>query len=122
MLDQIDTVHTEPLQGLVELPRGLAAGTAVDLGHQECFLPISVAQGFTHSCLTGTFVIVPGVIEEVDAPIYCRPDDPDRQRFIHILEAEMPTADSNRRNFFSGAAQIPIDHNIPPMFYTARET
>ena len=24
MLDQIDTVHTEPLQGLVELPRGFA--------------------------------------------------------------------------------------------------
>jgi len=48
----------------------------------------------------------------VNAAIDRRTNDANRQLLIDVLQAEMPAADSNRLNPFSGAAQYSIDHCV----------
>src|SRR5271169_1874789 len=66
-LEQIDSIRLKPSQGFIELCRSSGFVSAVDLGHQECFLAIAIAQGFAHSNFTLSTVVVPAVIEEVDS-------------------------------------------------------
>ncbi len=49
-----------------------------------------------HRFATGTFVVVPTVVEEVDASIDSGAHDPDAQRFRHLLEANVPAPEPNR--------------------------
>ena len=66
-LQQIDGVGLQAAQRLVDLAGGAFAGAGVELGHQESFLAVSVAQGLAHADFAGAVVVVPAVVEEVDA-------------------------------------------------------
>ena len=41
MLQQVDVVRLEPLQGFIDLAGGGFLGAAIDLGHQERLLPVA---------------------------------------------------------------------------------
>src|SRR5438132_7291599 len=70
-LPEVEVIGLQPLQRFIELLGGRLFGLAVNLGHKECFLPISVAQRLSHANLALTFVVIPTVIEEVDAVVEC---------------------------------------------------
>src|ERR1700737_2165758 len=75
MLDEIDPVGLQSAQRLVQLPRRRFPRPAVDLCHDERLLPVAVTESSPHPPLAGTQVIVPAVIEEIDASIDGGPHD-----------------------------------------------
>ena len=74
-LDQVDMVRLEPGQGLLQLLLSRGAGASVELCHQESFVAIAVGEGFPHALLAGAVVVVPAVIEKINAPIQGGADD-----------------------------------------------
>ena len=112
MLYEIDTIDSETLQRLIELPGRFLLRTAVNFGHEKCFLAISVAECFPHADLAGPFVVVPAVIEKIDTPINCRADDLNGEPLIHMLETQMPAPDSDSGNFLAGASELSINHTF----------
>ena len=74
-LHQVDVVCLQPGQGLLQLLLSRGAGASVDLGHQESLLAIAIREGFAHALFAGAVVIVPAVVEKIDAPIQGGADD-----------------------------------------------
>jgi hypothetical protein len=82
---------------------------AVELGHQEDALAVSVAQRVAHAPLALAVVIVPAVVEERDAPVNGASDD--ANAFGRIpWPADVMAAEADGGYFLAGAAQHPIDH------------
>ncbi len=105
MLHEIDAVGLEAAEGLVELLCRLAPGSPVDLRHQERPAPVPITKGLPHPDLAGPVVIVPAVVHEGDARVDCMADDPNAQRFVHVLEAKVPPAEPDGRDLLSGTAE-----------------
>src|SRR5205085_3094679 len=82
-----------------------AGGAAVQLGHQECLLPIALAQGVAHALLTAPAVVVPAVVEEVHSVIERTADDPDA--LLLARKPEVIAADADNRHADSRAAELP---------------
>src|SRR2546427_12164318 len=76
-LQEVDDVRLESSERLLDLPRGRRPRLSVDFGHQECSLSISVPEGFPHPNLALPVVVVPGVVEEIDARVDRGADDAD---------------------------------------------
>src|SRR5208337_1113288 len=76
MLQKIDPVCLESLQGFVKLLRRRLLGTAIELGHQEDFFAITVPKRFAHPNFAGPVVIVPAVIHKSNSAIDRRSDNP----------------------------------------------
>src|SRR5687768_4504112 len=112
VLDQVDRVDAEPSQRLVQLAFRFLPGTPVDLGHQEGTIAVAIPQRFAHALLTDAVVVVPAVVEEVDATVKCAPDDLDGVIIAQLLEAEMVSAETNGRDAFSGATQVAVRHVV----------
>src|SRR5713101_9835350 len=74
-LEQIDPVSLKTAQRLVDLTSSGGFGTPVDLGHKKRFLAIAVAQRVAHADFTLAAVVVPAVVEKIDALIEARADD-----------------------------------------------
>ena len=79
-------------------------GLAIDLGHQERLLTVTVAQRLAHANLTLPIVIVPAVVEEIDAGIERRADDVNALLLIG-LHADVVAAEAHNRNFLAGTAK-----------------
>src|SRR5437879_7201728 len=77
VLDQVNLVHTEPLQRFIQLPCGGLFRAAVNFGHQESLRAIPVAQRFSHPVLAGAIVVVPTVVEKIDSPVDGAPANTD---------------------------------------------
>ena len=77
-LPQVEVVGLQSLQRLVELPQGdlLVAAVGADLGHQEDLVAPTL-EGLAHPLLALAVVVLPGVVEEVDAGIDRLVDDGD---------------------------------------------
>src|SRR5712692_8514760 len=111
-LEEIDPVGLKAAQRLVDLACSGGFGTPVDLGHEKRFLTIAVAQRVTHADFTLATVVVPAVIEKIDAFIETRADD--ANAFLRIrLFGEMIATESYKRNFLFAAAQRSIGNAIP---------
>ena len=95
MLHEVDAVGLQPLQRLIELPRRFLVRSPVDLRHQEDLLPVAVAERLAHARLARAVVVVPAVVEEVDAAVHGRADDPDGQLRVDVFESEMPASDAD---------------------------
>src|SRR5216684_1739375 len=97
-LEKIDPVSLKAAQRLVDLTSSGGFGASVDLGHEKRFLTIAVAQRVTHADFTLATVVVPAVIEKIDAFIETRADD--ANAFLRIrLFAEMIATEPNERDF-----------------------
>src|ERR671936_443986 len=90
VLYQFDAVGLEAAEGFLQFPRGFLFRPAVDLGHQEGFVAVAVAQRVAHPGLAGAAVVVPAVVHEADAAINRAAHDADAQVLIHMLEAKVP--------------------------------
>ena len=75
--------------------RRVLFSTTVNLGHQENSLAISVPQSLPHALLTGAIVIVPAVVHEVDAAINGGANDAHGERFINMLQRQMPATQAD---------------------------
>ena len=65
---------------------------AVDLGHQEDLLPVTVLKRFAHSRFAHAFVVVPAVIHEGDAAIDSLADEANRILLSEPGLPDMPAA------------------------------
>src|SRR5216684_8074391 len=95
MLNQVDAVGLQTLQRFVELPRGFGFRAAVDLRHQERLPPVAVAKRLAHADLAGAFVVVPAVVEEVDAAVDRAADDSKAEVFGDGFQTDVPAAEAN---------------------------
>ena len=109
MLHEIDVIGLEPLQGLVDLQGRLLPRAAVDLGHQKDLRAIAVAQGLAHADFALAAVIVPRVVQKVDAVVDGRADDADAVLDV-LLHADVIAAQADQRDTLARAAQGPIAH------------
>src|SRR5712691_7939191 len=103
-LHQVDAIRLQALQGFVDLPASDLFGSAVDLGHEEDFLPVAVAQSLPHADFTGTTIIVPAVVHEGDPAVDSPADNRDALRFVSLF-ADMIPAQADGRDFFSSPPQ-----------------
>src|SRR6266849_3793324 len=69
MLDKIDAIDLQTFQRFVELLSRFLFRPAVNLGHDKSLRSIAIAKGFAHASLAPAFVIVPTIIQKVDAAI-----------------------------------------------------
>src|ERR1700730_13016125 len=111
-LQQVDAISLEPPQRVVDLTSSGGFGASVDLGHQKRFLAVSVAQRVAHTDFTLAAVVVPAVVEKIDALIEARTDD--ANPFLRIrLVAQMIATEPYERNFFAAATQGSIRNALP---------
>jgi len=108
-LHQIDDVDLEPLHRLLELPARRCRRPPVQLGHHECFLPIPVAQRFPGASFTLSAVVVPAVVEEVDATVDGGANQLDAILFV-FRDSNVIAAQANGRDALAGAAQRAIGY------------
>src|SRR5262249_16686907 len=92
--------------------RGDLSKPIASFRHQRCESlwlfaePFGIAGG--QACLALALVVVPTVVEKVDAGIERLPDNRDRGFLGDALQRQMPAADANCGNAFTGAAQLSI--------------
>jgi hypothetical protein len=99
-LHQVDAIGLQASQGFIDLLGGGLFGPAVDLGHEEDFLPVAIAQSLPHTDFTGTAIIVPAVVHESDPAVDGFADNRYALRFISLF-ADMISAQANGRDLFS---------------------
>src|SRR6267154_425725 len=113
-LEQIDPVSLKAAQRLVDLTGSRSFGAPVNLGHQKRLLAITVAQRIAHADFTLAAVVVPAVVEKIDALIEARADD--ANAFLGIrLTTKMIAAEPNERDFFFSAAQGSVGNAVPEL-------
>ena len=111
MLHEIDVVGLQTLQGLLELRLRELLGAAVDLRHQEGLVAVAaLGQRGAHAHLALAVVVVPAVVEEIDAAVERRLDQLDGQRCIDRRLADVGAAEADRRDLLAGAAEWPVEH------------
>ena len=91
-------------QRLLDLLGGGLFRAAIDLGHQKGFLAIPVAQSLAHAHFALAVVVVPAVVEEVDAVVERGADDADALLLV-LLHADVISAEADHGNFLARAAQ-----------------
>src|SRR5438445_13762909 len=80
MLHEIDATGPQPLERLVELPHRLRVRPPVDLRHQKDLLPVAIPERVSHAGLARAVVVVPAVVQKVDATVDGRSNDPEAER------------------------------------------
>src|ERR1700687_3246943 len=111
-LEQIDPVSLKAAQRLVDLTRGRSFGASVNLGHQKRFLAVTVTQRVAHADFALPAVVVPAVVEEIDALVEACADD--ANAFLRIdLIAKVIATEPDERDLLSAAAQRSIRNAIP---------
>ncbi len=98
VLDEIDAVGLEPAKGFVQLPLRFPPGAAVDFGHEEYLVPVSVAERLPHAHFADTTVVVPGVVHEVDAVVHGGMHDADSELFVEHGQSQVPPPDTDGGN------------------------
>src|SRR6266436_9698938 len=111
-LQQIDPVSLKAAQRLVDLTGSRSFRAPVNLGHQKRLLAITVAQRVAHADFTLAAIVVPAVIEKIDAFIEACADD--ANAFLGIrLTAKMIATEPDERNFLFAAAQGAVRNAVP---------
>src|SRR6267378_1087717 len=119
MLHEIDAIGLQTLERLVELPRRFCIGSPVDLGHEKDLLSVAVPERLSHAGLALAVVVVPAVVQEVDATIDRRSNDPETELLVDPVQSEMPAPKADRGDSFPGPTQRAIRdcglHNTAPV-------
>src|SRR5579872_191914 len=82
-LHQVNSVSLQAPQRFVDLPGGRGFVASVDLRHHKCFAPVAIAQGFSDPRLALAVVVVPTVVEKIDAVIQSGSHDSDAFGFLY---------------------------------------
>jgi len=102
---QVDSVSLQAPQRFVDLPGGRGFVASVDLRHHKCFAPIAIAQGFSDSRLALAVVVVPTVVEKINAIIQSGSHDSDAFGFLYQGAAKVMPPDTHDRDLFAGMPQ-----------------
>src|SRR5712691_7816594 len=106
-LQEVDDVRLEPSERLLDLPGGRRPRLPVNLGHQEGSLAVALPEGFPHPDLAPPVVVVPGVVEEIDAGVDCGTNDTNALRLRELRLAEVEPAEADRGDSLPRAAERP---------------
>src|SRR5580700_11694454 len=68
-LDEIYSVSLKTAQRVGDLIRSGGLGASVDLGHEKSLLAVTIAQRVAHADFTLAAIVVPAVVEKIDALI-----------------------------------------------------
>src|SRR5438876_1261600 len=104
-LQEVDDVRLEPSERLPDLPGGSRPRLAVDLRHQEGSLSIAVPEGLSLADLAPPLIVVPGVVEEIDARVDRGADDADALRLREVRLAKVEPAEADRGDSLASAAE-----------------
>jgi hypothetical protein len=104
VLHEIDAIGPQPVERLIELPRRFRIRSPVDLRHQKNPLPVAIAERVSHAGLARAVVVVPAVVQEVDAAIDGRSNDPEAELLIDLWQGEVPASKANCGDSFSRPA------------------
>src|SRR5438128_747400 len=88
MLHEIDAIGLQPLERLVELPHRFGVRSSVNLRHQKDLLPVAITERFSHARLARAVVVVPAVVQEVDATIDLYSDDPEAELLVEAFQSQ----------------------------------
>jgi hypothetical protein len=89
---------------------------AVNLSHKKDFVPVStLRKRFTHPQFALSFVIIPGVIHEGDAPIDCLLDQANRLRWRQCWLANVRPPKPYCGHPFPGPSKRSIKHFAPKL-------
>ena len=105
MLHEIDAIGLQPLERLVELAHRFRVRSPVDLRHQKDLLPVAIPERVAHAGLARAAVVVPAVVQEVDATVDGRSNDPEAERLVDPFQSEMPASKADRGDACSCPAQ-----------------
>jgi hypothetical protein len=106
-LHEIDVGDLEALERFVDLAGGDGFAAAVDFCHEEGFVTVAIEQGLTHADFALAAVIVPGVIEKVDAAIEGGADDLDALGFEE-LGADVIAAEPDAGDALAGGTESAV--------------
>jgi hypothetical protein len=106
-LEKIDVVGLEAVERFIDLRSGGLLGLPVDFGHEQGLLAVAVAKRLAHADFAVAAVVVPAVVEEIDAAVECGADDFDAVLFVG-LHADVIAAKAYDRDAFAGAAEFAI--------------
>ena len=67
MLDEIDALDLQTLKRFIQLPGRFLLRTAIDFRHDKCLFAVAIAKRFAHADLARPFVVIPAVVQEVNA-------------------------------------------------------
>jgi len=112
-LEEVDRVRLQSAERFVNLPCSHILHLAVNLGHQENSLPVTIPQGLTHAHFAFAVVIVPTIIEKIDALIDGGSNDANALPFV-FLGADMVTAQAHKRHLLATASQRAVRHLACP--------
>ena len=104
-LHQVDVVGLEAAERVFQLLLRGRGSAAVDLGHQEGLLAVAVLEGAAHAALAFAVVVVPAVVQEVDARVECGADDADALVLGDLRRADVVAADADDGDGMAGAAE-----------------
>src|SRR5437773_2990378 len=104
-LQEVDDVRLEPPERLLDLPRGRRPRLPVDFGHQEGSFAVAVTEGLSHSDLAPPLIVVPGVVEEIDARVDRGADDADALRLREVRLSKVEPAEADRGDSLACAAE-----------------
>src|SRR5258708_20661778 len=105
MLHEIDAIGLQPFERLVELPHRFHVRSSVDLRHKKDFLPVAIPERVSHAGLARAVVVVPAVVQKVDATVDGRSSDPEAELLVDPFQSEMPASKADRGNSFSCPAE-----------------
>src|ERR1041385_4234724 len=106
-------VGAKSLEALINLRSGGAFGLAVNLGHEENLLPVTILEGFAHPFLAASAIVVPTVVHEGQATVHGRSNDPATLLLAGNL-ADVRAAKPHRRDLFPCFPKCSVDHVILP--------
>src|SRR5438046_9868616 len=85
----------------------------IDLGHQESSLAVPVPEGLSHLDLAPPLIVVPGVVEEIDARVDRGADDADAPRLREVRLSKVEPAEADRGDPLACAAEAAHrDHGV----------
>ncbi len=110
-LHQVHMVGLKTLERFINLPGGGRLGAPVNFAHQKRLGAVAVLQRLAHAQFAHAAVVIPAVVQKVDAAIQRRADKADAFGFV-VLGADVVAAQADGRDFLARAAQRAIGHFI----------
>src|SRR6266446_1364476 len=110
-LHQINAIRLQSPQGFVDLAGGDLPGSAVDLGHEEDFLPVAITQRLPHADFAGATIIIPAVVHEGDPAVNGAADNRYALHFVSLFADVIP-AQADGRDLLSSPPQSALGDSL----------
>ncbi len=103
-------IGLEPLQGLIDLLSSRFPGPAIELGHQERLVAVTIPKRVAHANLALATIVVPGVVHETQAVIDGLADQTNGLIVGKLRLADVIAAHAQAGDLLAGPAQCALLH------------